>query len=130
MNNNLNNIRNIQMPSIRSVGNKPSQTKENTKGKAFADVLKQQAGGSEGLKFSKHANSRLETRNIKLDKAQLGRLDESLEIAKAKGIKDSLVIMDDLSFVVNVKTSTVVTALKGEEANRKVFTNIDGAVII
>ena len=37
-------------------------------------------------------------------------------------------MLDDLAFIVNIKNNTVVTAItKGEQ---KVFSNIDGAVIV
>ena len=48
--------------------------------------------------------------------------------AEAKGIKESLVMMDNLAFIVNVKNSTVITAVTGEE--ERIFSNIDGAVIV
>jgi len=39
-----------------------------------------------------------------------------------------LVLVDDIAFIVNTKSNTVVTAVN--EAEEKVFTNIDGTVII
>ena len=49
-------------------------------------------------------------------------------MARAKGVKESLVCVDDLAFIVNVTNNTVVTAMNQED--EKVFTNIDGAVIV
>ena len=40
-----------------------------------------------------------------------------------------MVLVDDMAFIVNVKSRTVVTAVKDEELKENVFTNIDGAVI-
>ncbi len=82
----------------------------------------------EELKFSKHANERLESRNIKLSDEQVDRLYEGVSRAREKHVKDSLVMMDDLAFIVSVQNNTVVTALSTNEAD-SVFTNIDGAVI-
>jgi len=49
-------------------------------------------------------------------------------MAADKGINDSLVMVDDLAFIVNVPSRTVITALEaGSDTN--VFTNINGAVI-
>ena len=79
------------------------------------------------LTFSKHANERLINRNISLSDEQMERLNEAAALADSKGIKESLVMVDDLAFIVNVKNSTVVTALGGSD--NKVITNIDGAVI-
>ena len=42
-------------------------------------------------------------------------------------MKESLVLVDDLAFIVNVKSNTVVTAVN--DVDRGVFTNIDGAII-
>ncbi len=82
------------------------------------------------LKFSKHATSRLENRNITLTSEQVERLYEGTKQASEKGIKDSLVVMDQLAFIVNVPNSTVVTAMDQTETKNNIFTNIDGAVIV
>lgn len=79
------------------------------------------------LKFSKHANQRLESRNIDLSGEVLQRLEDGTRKAQQKGIKESLVMIDNMAFIVNVPSSTVVTAI--DENENKVFTNIDGAVI-
>ena len=50
--------------------------------------------------------------------------------AGQKGIRDSLVIVDDLAFIVNVPNKTVVTAMDSRETEENVFTNINGAVIM
>jgi len=95
-------------------------------GRSFLDILSDK---TEGVKFSKHAASRLRTRDISLSDEQMGRLSEGAKRAEAKGIKESLVLVDEMAFIVNVPSGTVVTALEKEEANEKIFTNIDGAVI-
>ena len=71
---------------------------------SFEDVLRQQ----QQLKFSKHASQRLESRNISLSEEQNARLEDGVEQAHAKGIKDSLVLVDSLAFIVNVPSKTVV----------------------
>ena len=50
--------------------------------------------------------------------------------AGAKGIKESLVIVDQLAFIVNIPNRTVVTAMDQAETEENIFTNIDGAVIM
>lgn len=101
---------------------------------SFEDILRQQQSlavseGSE-LKFSKHASSRLESRNINLSPEQSARLENGVEQAEAKGINESLVLIDSLAFIVNVPNKTVVTAMDQAETKNNVFTNIDGAVIM
>lgn len=95
----------------------------------FKEVLsnKQETSQEEKLKFSKHANERLASRNIDLTKTQLERLENGTTKAREKGINESLVLVDNLAFIVNVKNNTVVTAVNDKED--KIFTNIDGAVI-
>ncbi len=100
-------------------------------GKSFQEILESSSAGSLGeVKFSKHAANRLADRNIELTENQLDRLKEGTEKAGAKGIKESLVIVDQLAFIVNIPSSTVVTAMNKQDAAENVFTNIDGAVII
>ncbi len=50
--------------------------------------------------------------------------------ASEKGIKESLVMVDSLAFIVSVPNQTVITAMDQTETDENVFTNIDGAVII
>lgn len=104
------------------------KTKDN---KSFADILisKTNSEAVSELKFSKHASNRLSERNISLTDSQMNRLSTSVKAAGEKGINESLVMVDQIAFIVNVKNQTVITALDQNEANTNVFTNIDGAVI-
>lgn len=95
---------------------------------SFEEVLREKTNAAD-VKFSKHANQRLMTRNITLSEMQLNRLNQGVNQARTKQIKESLVMMDNLAFIVNVKNNTVVTAMEQNE-NSNVFTNIDGAVIV
>ena len=107
---------------------------ENTQSISFDNVLKQKLLKSEGspaaLKFSKHAASRLADRNIMLTDGQMERLSDGARKADEKGIQDSLVIVDELAFIVNIPNKTVITAMDQAERNENIFTNIDGAVIM
>ncbi len=102
-----------------------------TEGLSFEELLKQKELQSTGcLKFSKHAMNRLADRNIELSDNQLERLETGTKKAGQKGIRDSLVIVDELAFIVNIPNQTVVTAMDSTETNENIFTNINGAVII
>ena len=57
------------------------------------------------------------------------RLEVGAKEAGEKGIKDSLILVDQLAFIVNVPNKTVVTAMDQTENKSNIFTNIDGAVI-
>lgn len=108
------------------------QSKDEGAEVSFQSILEQKTKMSQetGLKFSKHAANRLESRNISLTDSQMQRLNEGFSKAEMKGIKDSLVLLDDLAFIVNTKSSTVITAMDQTETSENIFTNIDGAVII
>ena len=112
--------------------NQGTATEQNVsigKGQSFAEILEQKKIAERGeLKFSKHASERLASRNIDLSETQKERLNQAVKAAEAKGIKESLVMMDNLAFIVNVKNNTVITAVAGGE--EKIFSNIDGAVVV
>ncbi|MCR5701731.1 MAG: flagellar protein [Lachnospiraceae bacterium] len=110
-------------------GKEVSKTPE---GLDFRSVLEQIKGRDTSSKvtFSKHANERLMRRNINLSDDQLDRLNKGVMQAKEKSINESLVMMDNLAFIVNIKNNTVITAMSQETEDSNVFTNIDGAVIV
>ncbi len=101
---------------------------------SFQEILYQKSIGDvnswQQLKFSKHAQERLHNRKISLSENQMTRLQDGARKAEQKGIRDSLVIVDELAFIVNVPNRTVVTAMDSRQTDENVFTNINGAVII
>ena len=99
-------------------------------GFSFRQVLEQtnvRRDDLQGVVFSKHANERLASRNINLNDEQMNRLNKGVMQAKEKSIKESLVMMDNIAFIVNIKNNTVITAM--DDSSDSIFTNIDGAVI-
>lgn len=116
---------------------KGTESATNTEQLSFREILQQKSleGRTEGtdsagsLKFSKHALGRLNDRNIRLNTEQLERLNDGARKAGQKGIRDSLVIVDQLAFIVNVPNQTVVTAMDSTATDENIFTNINGAVI-
>ena len=66
-------------------------------------------------------------RNISISDEQKARLEDAADQAVEKGMTESLVMVDDLAFILNVRSKTIVTAVN-DTANA-VFTNIDGAII-
>lgn len=133
---------NINPGSFRSIeqlqdrylaGNQPINQKPGLyEGKSFNEILDQLSGrqSSGKLTFSKHAIGRLSERGIELSEGQLERLSNGTRMAGEKGINESLVLVDQLAFIVNIKSGTVITAMDQRETMDNVFTNIDGAVII
>lgn len=128
-------------PSIQQIANQylstQSERSVSTKeqGTSFEEILRQKRELQTGeLKFSKHADNRLSQRDISLTENQRKRLEDGTEKARMKGMKESLVMVDELAFIVNTKSNTVITAMslgaESGDSEEAVFTNIDGAVII
>lgn len=69
-------------------------------------------------------------RNIRLSAAELTQLEEAVASARAKGSRESLVMMSRAAFVVSVRNQMVITAVDQESMKQNVFTNIDSAVIV
>jgi len=80
------------------------------------------------LKFSNHASKRLESRELKLSSTDMNKLNDAVSKAEAKGAKDSLVMMDNRAFIVNIPNRTVITALDVQKSTENIFTNIDSVV--
>ena len=116
--------------------NRPKQTEgtEQNTDISFQSVFRQKLNDTEGtssvLRFSKHAAVRLMDRNISLSDSQMERLNDGARKAGEKGIRDSLVVVDQLAFIVNIPKQTVITAMDQTETDENVFTNIDGAVFM
>lgn len=47
-----------------------------------------------------------------------------------KGSKDSLLLVDDVAYVVNPQNKTIITAVDKTELKDKIFTNIDSAMLL
>ncbi|MBP2077662.1 TIGR02530 family flagellar biosynthesis protein [Oceanobacillus polygoni] len=109
----------LQFPTIKSHESKQSSI-------SFKDILSQE----QGLKISKHASQRLTERNIQIDDQQWQMIGEKVREAKKKGITDSLVVMNNAALLVNAKNHTVVTAMDRQEATSRIFTNINGTILM
>ncbi len=83
-----------------------------------------------GLEFSKHLMERINRRKLQVGPEETRKLSEAMNKAEAKGSKDSLVLLNDLAFIVSVHNRTVVTAMDKSKMNEGVFTNIDSAIIM
>lgn len=102
-------------PAARSAG---------ASGACFANALAEK----QALKFSNHAQKRLETRDITISDDGLARLTQAVNKAEKRGGRESLVVLDDLAFIVNVKQRLVVTAVDAQNRGEGVFTQIDSVV--
>src|SRR5579885_1830641 len=104
---------------------------------SFDDVLRNEllaAGGQPAtaqspVKFSTHAQQRLQQRDITLGEDDVAKINQGVDRAQEKGAKESLILLDDLAFVVSVKNRVVITAVDQPSMKQNVFTNIDSVVI-
>jgi len=108
----------VAPPGRPTGGSSPGST-------SFAEVLDQ----AQALRFSNHAQKRLQSRDITLSEDNLTRLASAVDKAEQRGGRDSLVLMDDLAFIVNVKQRLVVTAMDARQRGEGVFTQIDSVVL-
>jgi flagellar operon protein len=97
---------------------------------AFEDVLKKQVEQAQSLKFSAHAQDRMAGRGITLSENDLRNLENAADSAASKGSREALLLMNDVGFIVNVRSRTVLTALDTAMLNDRVVTNIDSAVFV
>ncbi|MBK6560667.1 TIGR02530 family flagellar biosynthesis protein [Candidatus Amarobacter glycogenicus] len=101
--------------SVRSAG-----------GPSFQDAL---SNLGRGVQFSNHAQKRIDRRDLDIDSQRLDRLNSAITRAAEKGARNSVVMLDDLAVVVDIRDRKVVTAINAESGKERVFTNIDSVVI-
>ena len=97
---------------------------------SFQKILEQKTAVQEGgVSFSAHAAKRLEQRAIDISSEDIQRLSSAVDKAAVKGSRESLVLLNDLAFVVSVANRKVITAMGTEQMKESVITNIDSAII-
>jgi flagellar operon protein len=93
------------------------------------------ASALQGITFSGHAQTRLQSRQIHLTADDMSKLGSALDRAAAKGARSSLVLMDSpttgrVGLVVSVPNRTVITAVDTQALKENIFTNIDSAMLV
>lgn len=81
------------------------------------------------IRFSNHAQNRLQKREISLSDDGLRRLSEAIDQVERRGGHDSLILMDGIAFIVNVQNRLIVTAVDANSRRGGVFTQIDSVVL-
>ena len=117
----------VQLGRVNGVGEQPAKPAGTVKpvlGASFMETLE----SVQGVRFSNHAIKRLQSREINLNSDNVNRLSDAIDKAEKRGGKSSLVMVDDLAFIVNVHDRTVVTALDTNQRGEGVFTQIDSVV--
>lgn len=96
----------------------------------FAAQFQSVMQSNESLAISKHAKQRLEQRGININQARWEQIGEKVMEAKRMGVKESLVLLEDVALIVSTKNNTVITAMDRNEATTQIFTNINGTILI
>ncbi len=102
-----------------------SNVKSQNSSSSFSSIFQDEL---DKVKFSNHALKRMENRNIQLSDTEINKIQTAVQKAESKGSKDSLVMMNDTAYIVNIPNRTVVTALPVSSSNENIFTNIDSVV--
>jgi flagellar operon protein len=117
-----------QEQSILATRTNVSEVRQNNKQQgevSFKETLAQ----VQDVRFSNHAQKRLQSRQINLDADDVSRLADAVDRVEKRGSQTSLVLMDDLAFLVNVPERLVVTAVDTNNHGEGVFTQIDSVVL-
>lgn len=124
--------RRMRMPVVTGVPTSPEAVRSSQPQTctSFREVLEQEAQKTTELSFSRHAAGRVAERGIEISRTGMERLEEGLRMAREKGLNDTLILMDGSAFIVSAQNGTVITAMPSQELNGRVFTNIDGTVIL
>ena len=94
---------------------------------SFIQILQDKMTPDE-VSFSAHALSRLEQRNIIVNDQIKAQLENAIDKIALKGGKESLIMLDEVAYLVSIPNKKVITALEASDSN--VFTNIDSALLM
>ena len=92
----------------------------------FENVL----NGEKKLKFSAHAQKRMESRNITINSDEMKKIEDSVAKLRNKGCQDSVVLSKDRAYVISIKNNTVVTIVDEGSLKDSIFTNIDSMTLV
>lgn len=95
----------------------------------FSEILENTKNEME-VKLSAHAQERLKQQNINISPKDFDRINDAANLAEKKGAKESLMLLDNVALVVNIKNRTIITAIDKARQKDKVFTNIDSTIIL
>ena len=108
----------------------PTKSSDTVESSSFQSILQEKLQATSNVSFSKHAVKRAADHGITFSQDSLTRLGEGVRLASEKNLDDTLILVGDTAFVVNVPNNTVITAMNKDEMQGNVFTNINGTVII
>lgn len=110
---------------VRDLRKNPNADKLGKPQVEFRDVFNEEF---DKLKFSAHAMSRISSRDLDLSANDISRLEHAVKKVEDKGGNESLVVLDEKAFIVNIPNRTVITVVGNDQMDDKVITQIDSAV--
>jgi flagellar operon protein len=80
--------------------------------------------------ISKHAQKRLEQRDIKIDNEEYLKILSASQKLRSKGSKESLIVTDKAAYIMDINKNTLVTVMTKKGMNENIVTNIDSTIFV
>ena len=110
------NVREANVPSVNT-----NEKESGNEKSSFKAILEEKIEKTSDVNFSQHAVKRAVDHNIELTDESLERLNKGVKLAEEKNLEEPLILIGQTAFLVNVNSN---------DLSGKVFTNIDGTVIV
>lgn len=110
---------------VNDLGRIGSKPKLQVQKSSFHEIFENELNN---IKFSSHAQSRLSSRDMPISVEDLNRLQLAVDKAQSKGSNESLIMMENNAFIVNIPNKTVITVMDKGQMAENIITNIDSAV--
>ncbi len=85
---------------------------------------------NDSIHFSKHANARLEKRNIDFTRGMMSQLESAFDSLAGKNGRSALVLFEQLALLVSVSKRTVITVIGRDQLQNNIFTDIDSVIFV
>jgi len=112
-----------------SVNTDIQQRNDNHKRKTEID-FEELLNSEKKLKFSSHAQKRMESRNITINADEMRKIEDGVAKLRNKGCQDSVILSNERAYVISIKNNTVVTIVDEASLKDNVFTNIDSMTLV
>ncbi|MGE1161784.1 TIGR02530 family flagellar biosynthesis protein [Peribacillus simplex] len=96
----------------------------------FQQYFQSSVSTNEKLIISKHAQMRINERNIEIPRQTWKQITDKANEAKKMGVTESLIITNNAALIVSTKKNKVITVMDRDEASAQIFTNINGTIIL
>lgn len=82
------------------------------------------------LTFSRHAQERIQQRNLPLDAEEMRQLAEATARAGKSGAKQAAIVMERGIFIVSPPTGTVITSMERTSEPMQLISQVDAMVLV